>query len=423
MKKSFKIFITVVLSSLTPFCFYSEASESSEEGQTEELDMFDEDFDSMFEEASDTQAVINTTKETASATQASTFPLTLSGHLDTEFGAGYVYAYEQENKPNGYFTFNNYIYMNARPTRESTIHGTLGISFPGYTLGLNECYFDYIIKNKIYFTAGKKATTWGYTRLFTYASNSTKDYEVGGENTNILHDSGSGTTFMFRFPLWTGTITGMGIYTGKSTSPSFGDMRYAGSIEMVIAKVSVNLFCRKETSDAGATLGPIIGLEAKRTILGADVYGQGICRFDTDSKFKQIFKGTLNKATIQKLIFTGGFYKWWDAKDPAVGFNIEYQGTYSVSSSEETVTETDMVHRIAFDGGVKRLGKNHNIKVGMEMSHNISDNSGYLKPGVLISGALPNCDWNSGLKWEYGGSLPKSGKFTFGTYLELVLNY
>lgn len=398
------------------------------------LESFDQDFDAMFEDAQDTEAVKTEEPQGPAKTNDGTYPLKLSGHLDSEFGLGYIFQQnaEKSNQMTGYFTFNNYIYMDARPSPESTIHGTLGISFPGYNLGLNECYFDYIIKNKIYFTAGKKATTWGYPRLLTVSSNATSDKKeefknIGAENTNILYDSGSGTTMMFRIPVWTGTITGLAIYTGGSNSPSFEDMKFAGSIEFVFGKTSVNLFGRKETKEDGKEKGPLIGLEEKRTILGADVYTQELARFDTDSKFKQMFEGHLNKTTLQQLVFTGGLYKWWDAKDPAVGFNIEYQGTCSISSEGETYKGNSIVHRVSFDGGVKRLGPNHNIKVGLELNHNFTDKSGYLKPGVIVSGALPNCDWKTGVKWYYGKlgdvELPKSGKWELGTYLSLALNY
>ena len=427
----------VLFSVLLPFFYVYAAEPKTPEEALEEqmaLEAFDDDFDAMFEEAEDTEAVKTEEVQGPSKASDGTFPLKLSGHLDSNFGLGYIFQQDADdtNKVSGYFTFNNYIYMDARPSPESVIHGTLGISFPGYALGLNECYFDYIIKNKIYFTAGKKGTTWGYPRLLTVSSTATSDKkkefdEQGAENTNILADSSAGTTMMFRIPVWTGTISGLGVYTGSSTSPSFDDMIFAGSVEFVFGKTSVNLFGRKETKKTGETKGPIIGLEEKRTILGADVYAQELARFNNDSTFNQVFKGHVNKSTLQQLVFTGGLYKWWDAKDPAVGFNIEYQGTCRFETVSEVYNGYDIIHRIAFDGGVKRLGPAHNIKIGLELNHNITEKSGYIKPGVIVSGALPNCDWNTGLKWYYGkvgdSALPKSGKWELGTYLSLALNY
>ena len=434
MKKIFFLSLAFSLS----FLSYAQTQPESEvqteaEAQAQEVaeffEEFDADFDEMFETAEDTSvAVVIEEPQTQKKKDDNTFPLRFSGHLDSEFGLGYTYQKDETNKPNGYFTFNNYLYMNARPTTETMVKGTFGISFPGYSLGVKEFYFDYIIKNMIYFTAGKKATTWGYTRLFSVSSNATKDKqdefaEIGAENTNILSDSGNGTSFMFRIPVWTGTITGLGMYSGSSSSPSFDDMKFAGSIEMVIVKTSLNLFGRKETKETGSDKGPLVGFEAKRTFWGADVYGQGLARFDTDGKFKRMFEGSFNKATLQQLVFTGGLYKWWDEKDPAIGFNLEYQGTCKISSSGDEYTGKEIVHRVAFDGGVKRLGPKHNIKVGVELNHNFTDNAGYIKPGVIVSGALPSCDWKSGVKWSYGNSLPASGKWEVGTYLSLALNY
>ena len=341
------------------------------------------------------------------------------------------------NEFTGYFTFSNKIYMNARPSKDVAIHGTMDIAFPGYSWALSEFYFDLIIMNRLYFTVGKKATTWGYTRLFSQSTNSTKEYEVGGENTNILYDSGNGTTVMLRLPLWSGTLTGLAVYTGSSSTPSFSDMYFAGSVEMVVKKVSINAFMRKETSDTGSTLGPMLGLELKRTILGADVYGQVLGRCDSDSKFEDLFKGSVHRTNFQQFVYTAGMYKWWDKHDPHVGFNVEYQGTYSiykklnpdygnVSGAEQYLDEIEdeeFVNRIAYDVGIKRLGRKQNIKIGIEGSHNLNQKEGYVKPGFKISGIFPYCDWTNGVKWEYHEYLPKTGRLTFGSYLTISITY
>lgn len=452
MKKVSKkvcVFLALVFS--VNICFSQNAYDLTQEETEEALEVFDEDFDSMFDDAQDTTAVVVEEPEKPVKKSDGTFPLKFSGHLDSEFGVGYIYhqgygSTEAVNKPNGYFTFTNYLYMSARPNTWSTIHGTFAMGFPSYTYGVKECYFDYIVKNMVYITGGKKATTWGYPRLFTVSSNdnsskSTDYAAIKAQNTNILSDSGSGTTFMLRVPFWTGTITGLCLYNGSSSQPSFEDMKFAGSIEFVVAKISLNFFARKETEKEGTPVnvstgknengtdaqGPLFGFEAKRTILGADVYGQALCRFDDDEKFKQIFKGSIHKDSFERMIFTGGFYKWWDAKDPAIGFNLEYQGDCIFNHLSGAYAGHELVHRLAFDGGVKRLGPKHNIKVGLELNHNITQNSGYLKPGVIISGIFPGCDLNTGFKWFYGkygaNSLKKTGRWEIGAYFDLDLNY
>ncbi len=344
----------------------------------------------------------------------------------------------QANKLTGYFTFSNTLNINARPSKDFALHGSINITFPGYTWGLSECYFDLIVRNSICFTVGKKATTWGYTRLFSQSTNSTKEYEVGGENTNILSDTGSGTSLMLRIPFWTGTISALAVYTGSSSTPNFDEMFFAGSVELVVKKVSINLFGRKENVETGETLGPLLGLEMKRTIFDADVYGQFLARTDNDEAFEDILKGDADYKNFQQFIFTGGLYRWWDKHDPNFGFNIEYQGACALYTVEEEnpyysyipgqeqykeVLQTTINHRIAYDVGVKRLGKNHNIKIGVEGSHDLSDKTGYVKPGIKISGIFPYCDWNTGVKWEYGESLPTQGRFTIGSYISLSASY
>ena len=434
-----KVFVQVLLISfLGIFPVFSETEEDLilESPEADDFSLFDEDFDSLFEEASDTEAVTSTAENAPSVTQNLTFPLRFSGHLDSDFGGGYVYQKNSDDDFTGYFTFNSYLYMNARPTPDTAVKGTIGISFPNYDLGLSEFYFDYIIKSKVYFTAGKKATTWGYPRLLTVSSNATKDEKedfekVSSVNTNILSDSQSGTSFMVRFPLFTGTVSGIALYKGGDTQPSLSEMIFAGSVEMVFFKTSINLFGRggkNEKDLSGNYAGPLIGLEAKRTFFGADVYTQTLNRFDTNQKFKDTFSGDFTRATLRQTVFTGGLYKWWDSKDPAVGFNIEYQFSCLMESGgTEKVSDYDISHRLAFDGGVKRLGPKHNIKVGMEVNHSLSDSSGYLKPGFKVSGIFPNCDWTSGVKWYYGkygkDELNFVGRWEVGSYLSLALNY
>ncbi|EID83951.1 hypothetical protein MSI_26450 [Treponema sp. JC4] len=277
--KKYNLLFTIAFALFISYSVFSQETEAQIETVTLEspadeetelaLESFDEDFDAMFEDAQDTTAVVVQEPEKPVKKSDGTFPLKFSGHLDSEFGVGYIYhegygTTEAVNKPNGYFTFTNYLYLSARPNPWSTIHGTFAIGFPSYTYGINECYFDYIINNMVYITAGKKSTTWGYTRLFTVSSNAndmkTRDYDaIKAQNTNILSDSGSGTTFMLRVPFWTGTITGLCLYNGSNTQPSFEDMKFAGSIEIVVAKISMNLFARKETEKDGTLVNTETG--------------------------------------------------------------------------------------------------------------------------------------------------------------------
>lgn len=500
----FFFLISIFIFFLSNICAQTDSlSEQTTTGSSEELESFDEDFDSLFDEAEDSEVIVKDVKKKESIfSDFKPLPITFTGNLTSDAGFAYNYEstaiideyirrYEQynyykgcydsgkisyddfvyllkyhniTNNPDqlfsaeeqydlfhrieassnisnglsGYFTFTNKLYMNARPSNDFSIRGVMNISFPGYDWGLSEFYFDFIIRNSICLTAGKKATTWGYTRLFSQSTNSTTEYEVGGENTNILVDSGSGTSLMLRIPFWTGTITALGIYQGSSTSPSFSDMFFAGSVEMVIKKVSVNLFGRKEKSATGDTLGPLLGLEMKRTLFGADFYGQFLARTDSDSAFIDLFKGDVDYTKFQQFIFTGGFYRWWDKHDPHFGFNIEYQGNCSLYYENEKnpyyyliegqpeyneVLEHSITHRIAYDIGIKRLGKKHNIKIGLEGSHVLNAKEGYIKPGIKFSGIFPYCDWTSGVKWEYGEYLPNEGRFTLGSYITISVNY
>ena len=50
----------------------------------------------------------------------------------------------------------------------------------------------------------------------------------------------------------------------------------------------------------------------------------------------------------------------------------------------------------------------------MELSHNFNTNSGFIKPGFKISGIFPFCEWNTGVKWEYGDEIRGQQKIFVG---------
>lgn len=59
----------------------------------------------------------------------------------------------------------------------------------------------------------------------------------------------------------------------------------------------------------------------------------------------------------------------------------------------------------------------------MELSHNFNTNSGFIKPGFKISDIFPFCEWNTGVKWEYGDEIPSYGRWTIGSYITLKVDY
>ena len=439
MKKEF--FALAFLLFYSPFIFPSFAENPEElfSGGNEDFDI-----DDFFSDSDVEEPVVVEKNDASTVIAGFSVPLTFSGSLTADVGFGYEYdkAADEGNK-NGYVDFANYLYLKSFPTQDLGIRGTIYSCFPNYKIAeFYELYLDYICLDRFYVTIGKKTTTWGYVRLFTESDSETTS-ELNQKNfgfeTNILSDSRSGTSLLLRVPVWTGTVSLIAL-APTTTKPKINDICFAGSVEMNFGKTCANLFARKypsqdsdyvgnscstkKDSDGNDVLdadgnkiylnGLLFGLEAKRTFFGADVYAQGMAKFADNSQVKALLKLNASRDTFGDVVCTVGAYRWWDNFDVNFGFNVEFQ-------SEYLPLENYHDRRIGFDGGVKRIGPKKNIKIGAEWMHSITRDSGYLKPGVVISGILPHTDWNNGLKFEYENFT--LSKIIFGTYFEISLNY
>ena len=396
-------------------------------------DAFD-DLDDIFFGAEDTDAVINAPSQAEGLATTLTvgdvaIPLRLSGSLTSSLGYGQQRT-DDDITNSGYFDFYNYLYLYARPDTYLTVRASIVTNFPKERelpiLSFQELYFDYLVCDKIYVTAGKKGTTWGYTRLFTTDFDEAKKAEydesnakiIGGFSTNVLSDSIEAISCMLRIPFWTGMFSAIALYKGDGSSMDMEDMSYAASIEVTVWKTAINLFGRKNPNESRYTSATIsshlMGFEVKRTVLGADVYVQEIAQFPSIRNMKHLFFEH-DKTVFSSHLVTAGLYRWWDKHDPNIGFNIEGQLEYLPATNE-------YFRRVAFDGGLRRIGPKKNIKIGFAWVHNVDSGIGYVKPGISVANVLPHADWSTGLQIEYGSDDYKT-KYTFGTYLKISTSY
>jgi len=435
-----KKFISFVI-----FCFFLSLLHS--QTAQEIFDNTEEDFnvDDIFDSSQDMQTpLITEEKENKIKINDFSIPLSFSGNLSSELGLGFIKDFENDKSTkNGYVDFDNYLYLSSFPTKNLGVRSTFYATFPNYQFSVYEMYFDYVFLDKLYITVGKKATSWGCVRLFTTSEDDDeKDFKSNfGFETNILSDTRSGTSVLLRLPIFNGTISALSLYNGSDSKPEPNDLNFAGSFEFSLGKTMINLFGRKYPSntssvvsssckplkdsngnevkdDSGKVIyqnGLLTGFELKRNFWGADAYLQGIAKFYDNEKVVNLVKHfDLEKESFGNLVYTIGIYRWWDSFDPNFGFNLEFQ--------EEYLPQYDYHNRrIGVDMGLKRLGSKKNIKIGTEWMHSITNVSGYVKPGVIITSIFSNVDWNNGIKFEYTNSTLK--KMTFGTYLKFALNY
>ena len=365
----------------------------------EEYDDFDDIFSGTTEdiEVEQSAPVITTVSQTPSASS-----LSITGHFDGNVGLTATII----DKPDfgGYLDLKNLLYLNVKPSPVIGIHGALETSLSNkFTLDVNYLYFDYMLLNRVFISAGKKSVSWGYMRLFT--------------NCNIMADTNSKLNAEFRFPWSTGTATFVGCYDYAllSNSPSYKDISYALSLEQTIGHTSVNLFGKlygQSEKNGDVHKNPIAGLEAKRTFFGYDAYVQGYTRI---ADFNSLGKTT----GYENVTATAGFYKLWDGFDPNLGINIEYQYIWTPGAAGTT----GYVHNneIFVQGGIKRIGKKKNMKGAVEWKHNFNSNAGSFTGAFIIDGVLPYASWKNGVKVEY--TTAAKPKFTLGTTISMALDY
>lgn len=449
---------------------FSDSAENSSLNSDSSFD-FSGEFGDLFENAEDTdEPVVSEKEESGTDTTFNlaslAIPLKMSGDLSAELGAAVIND-DGESSGTAYFDLVNYLYFTTRPDKYMAVKGSLKTSLIDSSEAENEnqnkyfylyeLYFDYIMADKVYITAGKKKTVWGNIRLFS----NDDDFEGDADAlyTNALYDSRYNISGIVRVPFGLSTITLLTMYRGGSDEPSHRDLSYAGSLEAVLFGTSINLFGRTFPSRYGALKDryelPIVGAEIKRTVFGVDIYAQGMGRVVSNKTLRQFWKSDLYKrSAFQKCIFTAGFYKLFTEHFPYFGVNAEFQSIYypndvvhyvsnysgnSFSYLDDLKEESgynssgyktyidhergSLQNRIIVDVGLTKLGGDRNLKLGVQWFHDFENNKGYVKPAFVASRIVPHCDLQSGIKWEYDKDQKYFGKITMGTYLKFSLDY
>ncbi len=319
--------------------------------------------------------------------------------------------------------------LSARINSTTAVYTNFSAGFPGsLQFSCGSFYFDYLILDRVYLTAGKKSTSWGNSRIFSGANSFIKsdDSSLTDEDletieliqkqgflyTNVLYDSGNGISALFRAPTNRGEISFIG-FTKDLTAASFENAKkinLAASYEVAVGSANLTFFGRSygmiDTNTSGAL--PVLGMEQKSTVWGYDVYAQEVGRFD--------------KSTHKFLnyVFTAGFYRLWDASIPHFGLNIEVQDAWVPLQNTHNF-------RIGMDAGLKRLGKKQDTKIGLSGNHNFLDDTGTVTLAIIKSNIMPYVDWQTGFTVNYNTAGKTRDEIfptgTAATTLSLSLSY
>lgn len=393
-------------------------------------DDFD-DFDSLFDDATDVtveeQNATVITQTPIASTSESQSGIKFFDALNAEAGLGVVIQ-NQSFDPALFVKFENEFGFHITNSSVFSMHGSLRTTFPNFKLSIPMLYFDMLVAKRLYVTVGIKTTTWGYTRLFSgdAVKNKILDKEddygrpVSTEETdvrlmpNVLYDSGKHFSLFLHLPFKLVNFSAAIMYpfinesTRDFSTVKLKNLAYAGSVETTILKTSINLFFRTYSSEAENSYVPhALGIEAKSTVFGADIYGQFMSRMSELSLTEK----------PQYDMFTGiaGVYKYWESKTERLyGGNIEYQYAYLPYDSNHHR------NRIRAYLGATRIGPKRNLRPGIEIYHDFTGKEGYVKLGLLVLNVMPSTNWKNGIQIEYGGD-NSSPKITIAS--SLVINF
>ena len=388
MKKTVLLFLIVSIFSFSAF---------SQEYDEEQAD----DFDSIFAEAEDFSEALTTEEkaETPAQTVASAFSsmVHFTGSFSGDVGAAYAHLRDEDegdDDVSGFFSLKNTLNMTVSPVSTFAVRGSLYTGIDnGFTLELQKLYFDYLLLDHVYISAGKKSISWGNIRLFnsSYYGEGTHSgglYCTGPRYADIFYEDGVPLALDIRYPWSWGTLTFAA--TGNNTDKVKPDnFNYYGSLEVSVLNTNINLYAKRPAKNTEPVRTNLAGLEIKRTILGYDTYAQGIVRVKD-------LKNLGSPDGYDYVVATAGLYRLFDSFEPNIGFNIEYQHEWNPSSEKEHYD------RIAFEGGLKRMGKKKNLKLGLLSHYNITENHGYSGLNFIVSGVLPYADWSNKVAVGYG---------------------
>ena len=430
--------VLIEVSDLNITQWYTPLSEDPQEQLPEENQELD-DFDSLFDNATDYEEPIITEDKNASTDYnvqlgSIKFPIEVSGKMSAEVGGAFTRE-SMANDVNIYFDFKNYIYFTTRPDKYIALKGVLKTCMPNddddsesnQFLYLYEMYFEYLFINRAYFTAGKKKSIWGNIRLFSNGDDYNDNYAL---YTNLLYDSRDQISGIIKIPFGKHTFTMLAMYNvndSSGNSPGTKDMSLALSAEFIVFNTSLNFFGRRFPEVYGTNAEDhqptIVGVELKRTILAFDLYGQTMVRANTlESATRELIKSQFEDfSSVESITSTVGFYRIWDNIPPYYGLNFEFQNIYHPELEEGTRYFTN---RFALYCGISKLGKKKNIKAGITWNHNIDDKIGVIEPGIVVSRIIPHADWKNGFKFEYGDSTQYSKyRLTIGSYVTISMDY
>ena len=361
----------------------------------------DEGLFSLFDDAEDSEGVESAPVTAAASTGTSDEKkFDWWGHLSASGGMTFQLFPEGSMSP--FATMTNTLGFTAKPFDDMVVRGSFYSEFPEFNFELTTLYFDYIMNDLLYITAGKTGTSWGNSRIF---DTNLLDDEGDGKVVNPYTDeTATGNRFdaILTLPVLRGEIQGVGMY-------SIGDeltrdnLSLAAKIQYPIGPVSLELFGRKWATSDEFYMHPAVGASLTTDIFRNHVNLWGMTHFSPDDIKDLDFKPGISRFVggVSRIVETNGYGKF--------GLAAEYQLTYDPDKEED--------ERMTHDVGLS-IGWSHAL--GSPFSpvirwwYNPVSRQGYLLPSLTFTG-LRHVDITLTVPYIFGGATYNNGKVSWSS--------
>ena len=394
------------------------AKENVHDPGTEQSAEFTEDIDSLFEDTSDTGAIVTpVSAKPVECESEKKKGIIFTGSLDPRLG-GYVWFNPYDVLPAA--VFESKVSFKSRPIDSFSMNGTLLVSFPQMQLGLYELYFTYSIFDIAFITAGKKEFQWGNSRMFdTNILDDKNDYKYSAEE--ILYDNPldinkSKFSVMMSIPFWKFNLVGLVTHykyddkvewSNYSYSDFINDLSYAAKFEANLWNVSFDIFWKYWANNDSHGFDPAFGADLNFQLGDFHFYTQFFTHFNNRTE-KITFPRTKGTASI-----------WWYTQEKVnLGFCLEYQciyDWYGYGTTEPLEPGEYFKQYLAFEGVWGRICGSQ-FSLVLKSLHNFYERKGTVVPGVKIHDLFPCADLDFGIPVNYGSDS------NIGIAIQLKLN-
>ena len=349
-----------------------------------------DDLDSLFEEAEDTTGTEATSTELPKQTAVEISPIfKLNSSINAKLGFVEQCYPEEDHWPYAYFK--GTLGATARPSSDLCIRAEGYVKFPKMAFVLDTFYFDYIMMNRLYVTAGRTNITWGNAHLFdtnvlddkrgdvTDVSifDTDNDDEKADDNTSSSHPFYAIATI----PIRHGQLQMLAKYI-KSDEIDPAYVSYGMSFEYPVKGFALNVFVRtwpdyKETGGSddcpnSEYMDPAVGAQITGELLNFHLTAWGKAHLPKSDPLDFSYAK-----------FVGGIGRIWTAPEK-IGFLAEYQYTYN-NMLDKDESENRFSNNVAFTlQWRKMLGSRFSPTI--QWYHDIEDRCGSVIPSVSVSG-------------------------------------